>query len=77
MAAKTPIGWPFFGSDPPGEFSNQSFSFQENKRLSDIVTRQFEIENIGAKEPCQPYKTRIVGPKHPDICHSFFGSQED
>jgi len=66
MAAKTPLGWSFFGPDPPGEFANQIFTYQENKKLSDIVSRQFEIENIGAKEPCQPYKTKIAGPKHPD-----------
>jgi len=67
IAAKTPLGWAFFGPDPPGEFSKHMLSFQETKHLSDIINRQFEIENIGAKEPCQPYKTKIVGPKHPDI----------
>lgn len=67
IAAKTPLGWSFFGPDPPGEFSKQSYTFQESRLLTEVITKQFEIENIGLKEQCQPYKTKVAGPKHPDI----------
>jgi len=67
MAAMTPLGWAFLRPDPPGDYSNNIYSFQDSKILADMIARQFEIENIGAKEPCQPYKMKMVGPKDPNI----------
>ena len=63
VAIRTILGWGFFGPDPPGEYASPadapSLMLTPSLKttgavLAEIVTRQFELENIGALEQALP-----------------------
>lgn len=64
IGIRTPLGWGFFGPDPPGEEADpgdvpvESYPLKTYKSgatlLAEVLSRQFELENLGAKEEEPP-----------------------
>ncbi len=77
LGVRTALGWAFMGPDPWGENEAEGEAespqpkatyktTRASQELTDLVNRQFEIENIGALEEPPPYSPGVTaGPKDP------------